>query len=76
MTKETAMDDKLTAYLISMARNEQTLARFIQDPIGEAIRAGVPPGQAEILKTRDASKIFAQIERVPPGGILIWISVP
>jgi hypothetical protein len=75
MTKETAMDDKLTAYLISMAQNEQTLAQFIQDPIGEAIKAGVPPGQAEILRTRDANKIFAQLEKAPTVSKLVWIVV-
>lgn len=69
------MTDKLTEFLISMARDEDTLAQFLHDPVGVATRAGVPHGLAEILKTRDASKIFAQLEKAQPGERLVWICI-
>jgi len=69
--------DKLTEFLISMALDEAKLAKFLEDPIGTAIGAGVPRGQAEILTTRDASKIFAELRKAAPGSPpLVWIVTP
>lgn len=72
------MPEKLVAFLIEVAKDENALKRFMENPAGEATKAGVPRDEIEILMSGDAHAIFEALRRYGdqygPGGSIVWIT--
>ena len=70
------MAEGLIAFLIAVATDEERLERFLKDPRGEAVRAGLSREEIATLMTRNAHRIFEAIRTFADeggGGGVVWI---
>jgi hypothetical protein len=77
MNKEAVMAETLSAFLISVAKSQTKLARFLEDPGKEARKAGLSEAQVTALLKKDAKSIFSQLEKIreeePFPEPFVWV---